>query len=100
MNWKRAIQDYKSYLHIERGLSSNSIANYEYDLLKLLNWLEAHEITVSPIQITEKTIQEFIYQIAKEVNPRSQSRIISGLRGFFNYLIFEEYRKTNPLELM
>jgi len=34
------------------------------------------------------------------VNPRSQSRIISGLRGFFNYLIFEEYIKTNPLELI
>lgn len=45
-------------------------------------------------------MQEFIYHIAKEVNPRSQSRIISGLRGFFNYLIFEDYRKTNPLELI
>ena len=55
---------------------------------------------VSPIIISEETIQQFIYQIAKQVNPRSQSRIISGLRGFFNYLIFEEYRKTNPHELI
>jgi len=100
MKWKQAIQDYKSYLHIERGLSINSIANYVYDLQKLVNWLELNEIDTSPINISENTLQEFIYQIAKEVNPRSQSRIISGLRGFFNYLIFEEYRKTNPLELI
>ena len=100
MKWKQAIQNYKSYLHIERGLSQNSIANYAYDLEKLVNWLESNEIVVSPLKISEKTIQEFIYQIAKEVNPRSQSRIISGLRGFFNYLIFEEFRKTNPLELI
>ena len=100
MKWNQAIQDYKSYLHIERGLSKNSIANYVYDLQKLVNWLELNEINDSPVNIFENTLQEFIYQIAKEVGPRSQSRIISGLRGFFNYLIFEEYRKTNPLELI
>ncbi len=100
MKWKQAIQDYKSYLHIERGLSQNSIENYAYDLKKLVLWLEEQEIHQSPVNISENTIQEFIYQIAKKLNPRSQSRIISGLRGFFNYLIFEEYRKTNPLELI
>ncbi|MEL6811994.1 MAG: site-specific tyrosine recombinase XerD [Bacteroidota bacterium] len=100
MKWKQAIRDYKNYLHIERGLSANSIENYAYDLLKLVHWLEKHDINTSPISISEKKIQEFVYQIAKEVNPRSQGRIISGLRGFFNYLIFEEYRKTNPMELI
>lgn len=100
MKWKLAIHDFKSYLHIERGLSNNSISNYVYDLQKLVNWLESNQIDDSPINISENIIQEFIYQIAKEVNPRSQSRIISGLRGFFSYLIFEEYRKTNPLELI
>lgn len=100
MKWIRLIEDYKNYLHIERGLSRNSIANYAYDLQKLVNWLALHEIQDTPIKISEQRLQEFIYHIAKEVNPRSQSRIISGLRGFFNYLVFEEYRKTNPLELI
>ena len=45
-------------------------------------------------------MQQFIYSVAKEVNPRSQSRIISGLKSFFNYLIFEDYRKDNPLDLI
>lgn len=100
MTWQQALKDYQNYLHIERGLSQNSIVNYALDIKKLMLWLEENAIEDTPINISEKTIQEFIYQIAKEVNPRSQSRIISGLRGFFNYLIFEEYRKTNPLELI
>lgn len=100
MNWQQAITHYQNYLRLERGLSENSISNYTYDINKLINWLENNDIEVSVIVITKETIQQFIYTIAKEVNPRSQSRIISGLRGFFNYLVFEEYRKTNPLELI
>jgi len=100
MNWDQALKDYKEYLKIERGLSKNSILNYELDVKKLIHWLAVNEITLSPISITEETVQDFIYHIAKHVNPSSQSRVISGLRGFFNYLVFEEYRKTNPLELI
>ena len=45
-------------------------------------------------------MQAFIYFLAKEVKPRSQARIISGLKGFFNYLIFEDYREDNPMDLI
>ena len=100
MNWQQALKDYQDYLRIERGLSENSIINYSLDVKKLIRWITTHSIEVSPATITEETLQEFIYEIAKTVNPRSQSRIISGLKGFFNYLIFEEYRLTNPLELI
>ena len=100
MKWDRALRDYKDYLRIERGLSHNSIENYAFDIQKLIDWLEENEIKETPISIREPIIQEFIYGIAKKIHPRSQSRIISGLRGFFNYLIFEEYRKSNPLELI
>ena len=100
MKWNAALKDYQDYLRIERGLSQNSISSYSRDIQKLINWLERNEMGISPIHLSEKNIQEFIYQVAKEVSPRSQSRIISGLRGCFSYLIFEGYRKTNPLELM
>ena len=100
MKWQQALQDYQDYLRIERGLSANSIKNYSLDLKKLIKWLSEEDIAVSPLFISEETIQQFIYTIAKEMQPQSQSRVISGLRGFFNYLIFEEYRKTNPLELI
>lgn len=100
MKWTQALKDYQNYLRIERGLSINSINNYALDIKKLMLWLEVSSIEVSPITISSETVQQFIYSIAKQVNPRSQSRIISGLKGFFNYLIFEEYRSTNPLELI
>lgn len=98
MKWANALKDYQLYLKIERGLSENSISNYSYDVKKLINYLEANSISISPILISKETIQEFIYTIAKTVNARSQSRLISGLKGFFNYLVFEDYRDTNPLD--
>lgn len=100
MKWQAAIKDYTNYLRIERGLSANTIQNYQLDVEKLVRWLDKHQVSKSPVTIAEDQLQEFIYHVAKTMNPRSQSRIISGLKGFFNYLIFENYRKTNPLELI
>ncbi len=100
MKWKHALKDYQLYLKIERGLSENSIDNYSRDVKKLTRHLEENKISTSPIAISAETIKQFIYEIAKEVNARSQSRIISGLRSFFSYLVFEDYRKDNPLELI
>ena len=100
MKWQEALRDYQHYLRIERGLSANSIENYRYDIVKLINYLEEHEIQISPLKISEEKIQEFIYEVSKSMSARSQSRIISGLRSFFDYLVFEDYRKDNPLELI
>ncbi|MBW1654001.1 site-specific tyrosine recombinase XerD [Flavobacterium quisquiliarum] len=100
MNWSRYIKDYQSYLRIERGLSKNTIENYSFDIERLCLFLETNQIDVSPIKISDETLQQFIYSVAKEVNPRSQARIISGLKSFFNYLVFEDYRNDNPLELI
>lgn len=100
MKWHRALTDYKSYLKIERGLSRNTLQNYGLDIQKLILWCEDNKLKCTPLTITEIEIQQFIYELSKTMNPRSQSRIISGLRGFFAWLIFEEYRKTNPLELI
>ncbi|KVV15399.1 Tyrosine recombinase XerD [Flavobacterium sp. TAB 87] len=100
MNWSTYIKDYQSYLKIERGLSKNTVENYTLDIEKLCLFLEENKIEVSPIKIKEETLQNFIYEISKNVNPSSQSRIISGLKSFFSYLIFEDYRADNPLELI
>lgn len=100
MNWDNALKDYREYLRIERGLSHNTITNYSFDVVKLISYLQENEINTSPISITEEEVHQFIYTIARTVNARSQSRIISGLRGFFNFLVFEDYRKQNPLELI
>jgi integrase/recombinase XerD len=100
MNWSTYLKSYQSFLKIERGLSKNTIANYTLDIEKLCLYLEQNALTISPIKITEETIQQFIYAISKEVNERSQARIISGLKSFFSYLIFEDYRTDSPMELI
>jgi len=100
MKWQQALNDYQLYLKIERGLSKNSIDSYVRDVKKLTLYLEDNTIAVSPIKIDNDMIQQFIYEVSKSINPRSQSRLISGLRSFFDYLIFEKYRETNPTDLI
>ena len=100
MKWQEALEDYQFYLKIERGLSVNSIESYVLDVKKLMLFLETHTIDVSPITISTDTIQRFIYDVAKSINARSQARLISGLKSFFNYLIFEDYRSDDPLSLI
>jgi len=100
MKWNESILDYSHYLKIERGLSSHTIQNYIRDVKKLVYFLDEEKISSSPIGINEELIQKFIYTIAKEISPRSQARIISGLRSYFDYLIFENYRESNPTDLI
>ena len=98
MKWINAIKDFEHFLKIERGLSENTILNYRFDVSKLVNYLEENKINVSAKDIDKYLMQEFLFQISKTKNSRTQSRIISGLRSFFDYLIFENYRLDNPME--
>lgn len=99
-SWIKFVNDYRSYLRIERGLSENSVVSYIFDVERLVKFLEENGIQVSPLKITESEIQQFVYSIAHELNPRSRARLISGLKSFFNYLMFEDYRKETPMELI
>ncbi|WP_304142957.1 site-specific tyrosine recombinase XerD [Mesoflavibacter zeaxanthinifaciens] len=98
MNWTQAKTDFSTYLKIERGLSDNTINSYLLDVEKLIVFLKENNSGDSPLNISKETIKEFVYQTAKQLNARSQSRLISGLKGFFNYLVFENYRDDNPVD--
>lgn len=99
-SWKGYIRNFQSYLRIERGLSNNTIYNYSFDITRLCLFLAQNGINETPITISEDTVQQFIYSVSKEVNARSQARIISGLKSFFSYLIFEDHRDNSPMELL
>ena len=98
MKWSPALNDFQHYLKIERGLSQNTVHSYRLDVQKLMRYLQTHSITADPVDIKVELIQEFLYELAKNANARTQSRVISGLRSFFDYLVFDNYRKSNPLE--
>lgn len=100
MNWEQASKSFEDYLKIERGLSKNAIDSYKLDILKLSRLLETQGSIPSPISVSHERVLAAVYEAAKTINARSQSRFISGLKSFFNYLIFEKYREDNPMDLV
>ena len=99
MQWSSAIKEYRNYLRLERGLSINSINSYTRDIKKLTAYIEENQIDVSPKNINSQDVRAFLFQ-TKDLNPRSRARLISGLRSFFSYLVFEDYRSDNPMTLI
>ena len=97
MKWEYAINDFKDYLRIERGLSNNSIESYENDLKKLKIFSNNAKTKTNPLEVTPDLIKEFIYHISKKIKSSSQSRTISGIRSFYDYLMFEKLIDSNPL---
>ena len=69
MKWETAINNFKNYLKIERGLSDNSIVSYEKDILKLSNFILTKNKSVSPLKVSTDLIKEFIYSISKSITP-------------------------------
>ena len=100
MKWHQALKDYGYYLKIERGLSENSVQAYARDIRKFSDFLTDTGQEVLPLEVSEIEVREFIYQISSSISARSQARLISGLRSFFDYLIFEDYRTDNPTDLI
>jgi len=100
MIWNTSLVDYQHYLKIERGLSNNSILSYSNDVKKLIKYVKSNNLNCNPSNVKDDLIQQFIYHSSKNINARSQARLISGLRNFFDYLIFEDYRKDNPTDLL
>ncbi len=81
-------------------MSDNTVVGYEQDVNKLITYLDENSIDAGPADIGEETLQHFIYDSSKKTNPRSQARLLSGLRNFFDYLIFDGKRKDNPTDLI
>lgn len=100
MEWNSAIREFEVYLKIEKGLSENTILSYGSDVSKLADYFKSININ-NPLKAEINDISEFIYQIAKiGYNAKSQARLLSGIRSFYNYLLLEGYLESNPAELV
>ena len=99
MGWSAAIDDYISFLRAEKSLSENSVSAYRTDMEKLRVY--ADSVGVEPESITHDYLQNFLaYLHDLGLNKRSQSRILSGVRGFYKYLLIEEVIDSDPTELI
>jgi len=98
MKWEESLKSFKNYLKIERNLSINTIESYLFDVKKLMTFLEKNKINIHPKKLTITLAKEFIYEISKKVKPPTQSRIISGIRRYYDFLILEGIIFDNPIE--
>lgn len=101
MIWNNYIKGFKTYLQLEKSLSLNSINAYIHDVEKLAQYLELKSMNNKPEQIQLKHLQEFIKWLnVVGVSARTQSRIISGIKSFYKYLLLEDIISNNPTDLL
>jgi len=101
MNWNSAMQGFKAFLLLEKGLSENSILAYLNDAEKLRQFTTYELQIESFTDITTLHLEFFVkYLNQLEVGLRTQARIISGIKAFFNYLIEDEWIRKNPSDLI
>lgn len=100
-NWESHIRHFGSYLKLERSLSVNSIEAYVRDVEKLAQFVEMKFKGISPLVITAKHLQGFLQYINElGMSAFSQARILSGIKAFYKYLLFEELIEKDPTSLI
>ncbi len=101
MTWKTTLSSFRAYLKLERGLSENSIEAYLRDVKKLEQYVELQHWTFSPLDLTAKHLEQFIFYLHElGLESTSQARLISGIKGFYKYLLLEDLLQHDPSELL
>ncbi len=101
MNWETLIKQFKHYLQLERSLASNSVEAYVHDIVKLREFLDISNIAVSPLKLEQGHIQLFLRYINDlGLSAHSQSRMLSGIKAFYKFLLLEEMLQKDPSELV
>jgi len=101
MHWSQSIKEFESYLKLEKSLSPNSIEAYSADVKKLVSFLEMSNIGISPDKLTPTILRDFIAWVHElGMSPRSQSRVISGIKAFYKFLLLTDQIDKDPSELL
>ncbi|MAZ41882.1 MAG: site-specific tyrosine recombinase XerD [Cyclobacteriaceae bacterium] len=101
MSWNLYITQFKNYLKLERALATNSIDAYTRDVTKLMEFLDMSKKIHDPLQVKPIDLLDFIKFIHElGLSPHSQARIVSGIKGFYKYLSYENFISTDPSELL
>lgn len=101
MNWSSQIKLFKNYLKLERSLSDNSIDAYVRDLEKLVEYLGLSENQAGPLTLEASDLQGFLGYINQlGLSPHTQARMLSGIKAFYKYLMFEDLLDADPTALI
>ncbi len=92
---------YKSFLKLEKSLSDNSIESYLRDFDKLYQFSISLKMKKKPQDFKLEDLQKFIHWISDlGMSPKSQARVVSGVKGFYKFLLIEELIKSDPSKLL
>lgn len=101
MKWTTTIENFKTYLTLEKSLSKNSVDAYINDITKLTTFFREKGMEVAPEEVILQHLKDFVSWInAAGTSPRTQARVISGIKAFFKYLLLEEIIEKNPTALL
>jgi len=99
--WIIYLKGFQSYLRLERSLSPHSIEAYLRDVRHLISFLESTGVQITPDKVTANQLKDFLRWIHElGMTARSQSRVISGIKAFYRYLLLEDIVKKDPTELI
>ena len=91
--------EYHLFLKLEKSLSDNTIAAYESDLQKLLDYLNDSHIEIE--KASTEVLRDFIIEISTlGIHPRSQARILSSVKSFYHFLIYKNVLDNDPTLLL
>lgn len=99
--WEQLIRDYGHYLKLERSLSNNSVEGYMSDVEKLRQFITIKYQGIIPSEVSADILREFLEYITElGMSAHSQARILSGLKNFFRYLVFDGVIEKDPTKLI
>ena len=97
MSQRNYIREYLSYCRVEKGLSANTIESYAHDLARLGDWAEKNGEDL--LELTRTDLREWLIDLsAEKLAENSKRRLISAVRGFYKFLMFDGHIKNNPAE--
>ncbi|MFD2202408.1 site-specific tyrosine recombinase XerD [Shivajiella indica] len=100
-NWESSLRQFQHYLKIERSLSKNSILAYLQDMEKLSRFMESQFPEVKPSEVKLEHLRYFINGLGElEISEYTQARIISGIKAFYRFLMYEDQIKEDPAQLL
>jgi integrase/recombinase XerD len=99
--WQSYINGFKAYLQLEKSLSPNSVEAYLHDVEKLTQYLVVANSSILPENIKLSHLQDFLKWVNQlGMTARTQARVISGLKGFYKYLMIENLIRSDPTEML
>ncbi|NJL75713.1 MAG: site-specific tyrosine recombinase XerD [Saprospiraceae bacterium] len=99
--WQKRLNDYRSYLKLERAFSDNTVEAYLRDVRKLIDFFKSQHITLAPHEVKKEHLEDFVKWAASSgIGANSQTRIISGVRAFFKFLLVDDAIGEDPTEFV